>query len=209
MPYADQGGTGESIQPEDGCGEEGHRRSDGEIRYRIFPGRADLMERYDTVYFQDEMIASWHASHSYSSRVQHSFVGAVKALLMGIFSGTDGRRAFCIQRGFPTTKLCCTCGEMNSIGRFQKEFHCAYCGNEEGDRDVHAAGTIKKLGSAIRAQWLDEPCVEGDSSILGGVHPWRSSEGLPQGTRSPDEAKIIRNRRFLSGGSSSKTSQRA
>ncbi len=58
---------------------------------------------------------------------------------------------------------------MNSIGRFQKEFHCAYCGNEEGDRDVHAAGTIKKLGSAIRAQWLDEPCVEGDSSILGGV----------------------------------------
>lgn len=130
---------------------------------------AGLMERYDTVYFQDEMIASWHASPSYSGRVQHSFVGTVKALLMGMFSGTNGRRAFCIQRGFPTTRLCCTCGEVNSIGRFQKEFHCAYCESEEGDRDVHAAETIRKLGSAIRAQWLDEPCVEGDSSILGGV----------------------------------------
>ena len=130
---------------------------------------ADLMERYDTVYFQDEMIASWHASPSYSGRVQHSFVGAVKSLLMGIFSGTDGRRAFCIQRGFPTTKLCCTSGEINSIGRFQKEFHCTYCESEEGDRDAHAAETIRKLGSAIRAQWLDEPCVEGDSSILSGV----------------------------------------
>ena len=130
---------------------------------------ADLMERYDTVYFQDEMIASWHASPSYSGRVQHSFVGAVKTLLMGIFSGTNGKRAFCIQRGFPTTKLCCSCGEVNSIGRFQREFYCAYCESEEGDRDVHAAETIKKLGSAIRAQWLDEPCVEGVSSILGGV----------------------------------------
>ena len=130
---------------------------------------ADLIKRYDTVYFQDEMIASWHASHSYSSRVQHSFVGAVKALLMNIFSETNGRRAFCIQRGFPTTKLCCTCGEVNSIGRFQKEFHCSYCESEEENRDVHAAETIKKLGSAIRAQWLDEPCVEGDSSILCGV----------------------------------------
>ena len=128
---------------------------------------AMLLQEYDTIFFQDEMIAQWRMNGSYSSRIHHSYIGRVKNLLLEVMKNTDGRRAFCIQRGFPTTKLCHDCGALAPIGRFDTEFHCPGCG-AKGERDPHAAETIRILGTMVRAIYLGEDYPD-EYTFLNGL----------------------------------------
>ena len=116
----------------------------------------ELFALNDTVYFQDENINSWKKSGIYSERIQHSFIGAVKEMLMKVFIDTKGKRAFCIQRGFPTTKWCPVCGELQDIKRGDTRFRCEKCGIDE-DRDEHAGKNAELIGSYLRAEYLGLP----------------------------------------------------
>ena len=98
-----------------------------------------LCKKYSTVYLQDEMIKSWHSGW-YGKRVQHSFLGKVKAKLK------EQPNVQIIARWYPTTKMCYNCGEIHSeIGLDDREFICPSCGFKE-DRDIKAAKTVLYIG---------------------------------------------------------------
>ena len=97
-----------------------------------------LVNTYDTIYMQDEMIKQWH-SGLFGKQVQHSALGAIKARLKNLES------VRLIERSFPTTKMCYNCGMIHkSIPLSQRTFKCD-CGLEE-DRDIKAAKTILMVG---------------------------------------------------------------
>ena len=116
----------------------------------------ELMDANDTVYFQDENIKGWKDSGIYSERIQHSYIGLVKKMLMDISADTKGVRAFCIQAGFPTTRWCPHCGAILDVKRDDTRVRCGKCNTDE-ERDEHAARNMKIIGEYLRAEYLGIP----------------------------------------------------
>ena len=131
-----------------------------------------LLENYDTIYFQDEMISKWKkkkktkktskkSGFSFGKQVQCSYLGRVKAKLKAM----NGIRSFMIDSSLPTTQFCPFCGCLNKHGLGERIYHCD-CGYSY-DRDIHAARNIKLFGSTKRAECLEQASVETSTSSIG------------------------------------------
>jgi putative transposase len=96
-----------------------------------------LLANYDKVYMQDENISGWK-SGLFGRKVQHSCMGTIKEKLK------KSPQVVVVVRKEPTTKLCYSCGKINTLSLYDREYRCE-CGLIE-DRDIKAAKTIMYLG---------------------------------------------------------------
>jgi transposase len=106
-----------------------------------------LMNNYDIIYIQDEMIANWHKG-LFGKQVQHSTLGAIKARLKTLES------IQVISKFEPTTKLCPSCGALNKISLSERIYTCE-CGYSK-DRDTHSACNILLIGQKLKSNSVME-----------------------------------------------------
>lgn len=93
-----------------------------------------LKNNFETIVFQDENLKGWHKG-LFGKQVQNSILGRIKANLLNL------ENSIIVDRFFPSTKLCYSCGFKNKIELSERIFKCQRCGFEE-DRDIKAAKTI-------------------------------------------------------------------
>ena len=77
----------------------------------------------------------------FGKQVQHSCMGLVKAKLKLL------PQTVVLDRMIPTTKLCNTCGKLNSLSLDQRVYTCE-CGYKE-DRDIHAAKNMLAIKNKV------------------------------------------------------------
>lgn len=97
----------------------------------------------ETVYFQDEQIASWKRATGYihgGRRIHGSILGRVKAKLK------SHPRAVMLDRSVATTATC-VCGKKTKHTPDKRTYECEFCGYT-ADRDTHAARNMILLGKA-------------------------------------------------------------
>lgn len=90
-----------------------------------------LLNNYDKVIMQDEMISNWHKG-LFGKNVQHSILGRIKSKLK------ESDDVYVLSKSVPTTKTCNCCGEKIDIKLKDRTFKCHNC-NIIVDRDIHAA----------------------------------------------------------------------
>ena len=108
----------------------------------------DILSKNKIVVIQDEQIKSWITTKAElkkiedkdekekrkkaNAKIQHSILGRIKSKL------TSSDQIIVLDKWFPTTKYCFTCGEKTNISVNERTFECHNCKLKE-DRDIHAA----------------------------------------------------------------------
>ena len=108
----------------------------------------DILYKNKIVVIQDEQIKSWITTKAElkeiedkdekkrrkkaNAKIQHSILGRIKSKL------TSSDQIIVLDKWFPTTKYCFTCGEKTNISVNERTFECHNCKLKE-DRDIHAA----------------------------------------------------------------------
>ena len=100
----------------------------------------ELLNTYDLIAIQDEMIAGWHHG-VFGKQVQHSAMGFIKANLK------QSSKVIVVPRSFPSTQICPVCGKNTKHPLRKRDYDCAFCGYHHDSRDVKAAEMI--LNKAI------------------------------------------------------------
>ena len=100
-----------------------------------------LLNEYDVIAIQDEMIANWHKG-LFGKQVQHSAMGSIKAKLK------NSSKVLVVDRSFPSTQMCPVCGKNTKHPLIKREYDCSYCGYHHPSRDVKSADLI--LNEALR-----------------------------------------------------------
>ena len=116
----------------------------------------EIKNNYDFIAIQDEMIHNWHKG-LFGKQVQHSAMGAIKAVLK------NSSNVYVVSRDFPSTQICPLCGKLTKHPLNKRNYTCHYCGYSHPSRDEKAAGSI--LEEAIRIYSL--PGI-GSSESRGG-----------------------------------------
>jgi putative transposase len=102
-----------------------------------------LIKENDLVVIQNENLKAWHSSKmkGFGRRIQHSIMGGIKSELR------KHSETLVLDRFFPSTQLCPSCGNLNKHGLEKRTYHCDcgyFC-----DRDIHAARNILIQGLRI------------------------------------------------------------
>lgn len=95
----------------------------------------ELLDNYDLIAMQDEMIAGWHHG-VFGRKVQHSAMGYIKAKLK------NSSKTIVVSRTFPSTQKCPVCGKNTKHPLSKRDYDCAYCGYHHPSRDVKAAQMV-------------------------------------------------------------------
>jgi transposase len=112
---------------------------------------ASLLDEFDTVVFQDEMIRNWHKG-LFGRKVQYGILGRVKAKLK------KSSRSVMTGRSFPSTQICPECGKNTRHELSKRHYLCDHCGYFHPDRDVKAAQSILEEGMKTRCGAQRAPC---------------------------------------------------
>ena len=96
------------------------------------------------VCFQDELLNSWKRKKSkrrfsFGKQVQHGILGRVKDKLK------KNSTNVMLESSVPTTQTCPECGCLTKHSLDKRKYHCAHCGYENSDRDVHSANMMVLL----------------------------------------------------------------
>ena len=102
-----------------------------------------LLEQYDEIYIQDEMLANWHKQKLCSKTIQHSCLGRIKSKLR------QSSKVFMIDKKYATTKLCSCCGHKQDISLNEREYICPNCGLDI-KRDINSALNILQIGQKLK-----------------------------------------------------------
>ena len=116
----------------------------------------DLLEEYDIIAIQDEMIANWHKG-LFGKQVQHSAMGYIKAKLK------NSSKTIVVDRSFPSTQKCPVCGQNTKHPLSKRDYDCKYCGYHHPSRDVKAADLI--LNEALRNASIVSPEQRAQSPV--------------------------------------------
>ena len=118
--------------------------------------------RNETVYMQDENLASWRKREGFirgGKRLHPSILGRVKTRLM------DQERVYVHGKWVATTATC-VCGHTTKTSVDKRTFTCQYCGYTD-DRDTHAAKNMIRLATdsdeAIPVERRELTRVESDT----------------------------------------------
>lgn len=111
---------------------------------------AQLVKRFDTIYIEDLHLRGMAKNHSLARSVLDAGIGQITRMLE-YKSGWYGRTLVQIDRWFPSSKMCSTCGHVNSaVVLGVKEWACPQCGTHH-DRDDNAATNIQAVGQTVSA----------------------------------------------------------
>lgn len=99
-----------------------------------------VLRNNDMVVIQDENILKWKKSKNlgWGRKLQHSIIGEINSELK------KHSETLVIDRFFPSTQLCPSCGLKNKLNLQDRRYKCI-CGYSE-DRDIHSARNILKEG---------------------------------------------------------------
>jgi len=119
---------------------------------------ASYLYRYDTIYYQDENIKSWHKRRkgnlNFSKSIQYSAVGVILRRLKNSLRVPTVQ----LDRFIATTKTCSRCGnKVEKITIKDRVFVCPSCGLKI-DRDLNSAVNMLKFGG-VHTLGLDGPEV--------------------------------------------------
>lgn len=103
----------------------------------------DLINNYDEIFIQDEMLTSWHSNKINANTVQHSCLGRIKSKLR------QSNKVFMIDRKYTTTKLCSCCHHKQDISINDRQYICPNCGLDIA-RDVNSAINILQIGQKLK-----------------------------------------------------------
>ena len=151
----------------------------------------DITKGRKLIVIQDESIAGWHKG-LFGRQVQNSALGTLKGKLM------SNPNVLVVDRIFPSTKMCPSCGAINEgITLSDRVFACG-CGYAE-DRDVKAAKTVLLAGehemSCIRAEHTGPP-EERTSGFHTSYEIWKQSARRPGKGKSPEAPSSKHQRRM-------------
>ena len=96
---------------------------------------ATLINDYDYIAIQDEMIANWHKG-LFGKQVQNSCMGFIKARLK------HNNIVHVIPKSYPSTQICPICGALTKHPLSKRTYDCAYCGFHHFSRDIKSAQSI-------------------------------------------------------------------
>ena len=110
-----------------------------------------LINENQVIAFEDLSIAGMVKCRSMSKSI--SDMGWGELVRQCEYKGAwAGRQVVKINRFFPSTKRCSSCGfTLNKIGRGVKAWECPECGANH-DRDINAARNISAAGQAVAAR---------------------------------------------------------
>ena len=141
----------------------------------------DITKGRKLIVTQDENIKGWHKG-LFGRQVQNSALGTLKAKLIA------NPNVLVVDRFFPSTKMCPSCGAINEgITLSDRVFACG-CGYTE-DRDVKAAKTMLFAGKHIMSCTLAErKCSpeERKSAFDTSYEIWEHSTKHPEKGKSPE-----------------------
>ena len=141
----------------------------------------DITKGRSLIVIQDEDIKGWHKG-LFGRQVQNSALGTLKGKLM------SNPNVLVIDRFFPSTKMCPSCGAINEgITLSDRMFTCA-CGYAE-DRDVKAAKTLLLAGEHIMSCTLPEQKrtpEERTSAFYTSYEILKQSAERPEKGKSPE-----------------------
>lgn len=110
----------------------------------------ELLENYDIVAIQDEMIAGWHRG-VYGKQVQHSAMGTIKSKLK------HSSKTIVVPRSFPSTQKCPACGRNTKHPLSKRDYDCGFCGYHHPSRDVKAAQMVLSEALEIASNYTVSP----------------------------------------------------
>ena len=141
----------------------------------------DITKGRKLIVIQDENIKGWHKG-LFGRQVQNSALGTLKAKLIA------NPNVLVVDRFFPSTKMCPSCGVINEgITLSDRIFSCG-CGYTE-DRDVKSAKTLLLAGKHKRSCTLAErKCSpeERKSDFDTSYEIWEHSAKRPEKGKSPE-----------------------
>ena len=141
----------------------------------------DITKGRKLIVIQDENIRGWHKG-LFGRQVQNSALGTLKAKLIA------NPNVLVVDRFFPSTKMCPSCGVINEgITLSDRIFTCG-CGYTE-DRDVKAAKTLLLAGEHIMSCTLAErKCTpeERTSDFYTSYEILKQSAERPEKGKSPE-----------------------
>lgn len=130
------------------------------IHEKIFNCRDDnqkqlawsLLNRFDTIYVEDLNLRGMVKNHAVARSVSDASIGGyIRAIEQK--AAMVGKTVVKIDRWFPSTKMCSTCGTLHDMPLGKEWMVCA-CGNTM-DRDLNAARNILAAGQVVTAQGDD------------------------------------------------------
>ena len=135
----------------------------------------DIVNSYDFVAIQDEMIGNWHKG-LFGKEVQHSAMGVIKRRLK------NSPNVYVVSRSFPSTQICPVCGKLTRHSLDERMYDCKWCGYHHESRDVKAAGSIleeaERIYSSLSGRESSESCSgqalcsgAGDIQLQGKAPP--------------------------------------
>ena len=141
----------------------------------------DIMKGRKLIVIQDENIKGWHKG-LFGREVQNSALGTLKSKLV------SNSNVLVIDRFFPSTKMCPSCGAINEgITLSDRIFTCG-CGYTE-DRDVKSAKTLLLAGKHKRSCTLAERKCTPEERKLDfntSYEIWKHSARRPGKGKSPE-----------------------
>lgn len=109
-----------------------------------------LVRRFDEIYIEDLHLRGMVKNHSLARSVSDAGIGMITRMLESK-AERYGRTVTKIDRWFPSSKMCSTCGHINSaVVLGVKDWTCPKCGAHH-DRDDNAAANIKAVGQTVSA----------------------------------------------------------
>ena len=130
---------------------------------------------------KDENIKGWHKG-LFGRQVQNSALGTLKSKLV------SNPNVLVIDRFFPSTKMCPSCGAINECITLSDRMFTCGCGYTE-DRDVKAAKTLLLAGEHIMSCTLAERKCTPEERKLDfntSYEIWKRSARCPEMGKSPE-----------------------
>ena len=126
---------------------------------------SSLTEDYDFIAIQDEMIANWHKG-LFGKQVQHSAMGSIKTKLK------TNSKVHVVERSFPSTQICPSCGRKTKHSLNERSYHCQYCGYSHPSRDAKAAICIlnEALNQFVSTERRTQSPAEARASTITASH---------------------------------------
>jgi transposase len=120
----------------------------------------NLIESYNHIAMQDEMIKSWHTNKLFGKKIQYSGIGAIKSKIKNL----ESHRTDILSKSLPTTKGCSNCGSLKDMALKDRVYECKECGSVI-PRDLNSTYNMIKM-SKFSAEHRKTMPLEGESSAL-------------------------------------------
>lgn len=128
---------------------------------------SQIVQENDFIAMQDEMLKGWQAG-LFGKQVQMSALGTIKAKLK------TNSKTHVVDRSFPSTQICPSCGRCTKHPLWKRDYDCQYCGYHHASRDAKAASSNLQIALDVslerrtKSPAEDAPSTESRCGLKAG-----------------------------------------